>query len=148
MLDAVFLAMFAVVPVLLWSIRQVRRHRRYERHRRVQIALGIVLAIAVSAFELDMRIHGWRERARPSAYWRDGNWNDAIDWSLLVHLACAVPTAALWAVVLVRALRQFPRPAAPAAHSRAHRRWGWAATVEMVLTALTGWVFYYFAFAA
>ena len=148
MLDLVFLAMFAVVPVMFWSIRQVQHHQRYELHKRIQVGLGVVLAIAVTAFELDMRIHGWRDRAAASAHWQDGAFNDAIDWSLLIHLMCAIPTAILWVVVIVRALRQFPKPVGPNAHSASHRRWAKLATIEMTLTAVTGWIFYYFAFVA
>ena len=147
MLDLVFLAMFAVVPVMYWSILQARR-QRYDLHRIVQVALGIVLAIAVTAFEVDMRIHGWRDRAVESRYWQDGGFNDPVDWSLLVHLACAIPTAVLWVVVIVRALRNFPRPTQPNAHSVSHRRWAKIAAIEMTLTAVTGWIFYYLAFIA
>lgn len=148
MLDLVFLAMFAVVPVMAWSIWQVRKHQRYELHRTMQLLLGIVLAAAVVAFEVDMRVHGWRDRAVESPYWRDGAMNDAIDWSLAIHLACAIPTAVLWVVVITLALRRFPRPVAPNEHSPTHRRWAWAAAIEMGLTAATGWIFYYFAFVA
>ena len=55
MLDLVFLAMFAVLPVLGWSIAQVKYHRRYLLHKRVQLTLGAVLLVTVSAFEIDMR---------------------------------------------------------------------------------------------
>ena len=148
MLDLVFLAMFLVVPVMGWSIYLVRRRQRYELHRRIQLALGVVLALAVTAFEIDMRRYGWRDRAEPSAYWRAGAWNDVIDWSLLVHLSCAIPATVLWVVVIVRAQRRFPRPVRPNSHSADHRRWARLAALEMVLTAITGWVFYYFAFVA
>ena len=47
MLDVVFLAMFAVLPVMGWSIYQVRYRQRYRLHKRVQIALGVILAVAV-----------------------------------------------------------------------------------------------------
>jgi uncharacterized membrane protein YozB (DUF420 family) len=148
MLDLVFLAMFVVVPVMLWSIWQVRRHRRFERHRWVQTVLGLLLGAAVLAFEVDMRIHGWRDRAKPSRFWRDGALNDWIDWSLLIHLACAIPAALLWVLVIVQALRHFPRPARPSPYSPSHRRWARLAAIEMVLTAVTGWIFYWLAFVA
>lgn len=148
MIDMVFVAMFAVLPVLCWSIYGVRRKRAYAGHKRWQLALGIALLLAVSAFELEMRLYGWQHRAEPSPYWRAGALNDWIDWSLLVHLCFAIPTFVLWIVVIIRALRNFPRPPHPAAHSRSHRRWGWSAAIGMTLTAVTGWVFYWFAFVA
>ena len=148
MLDLVFLTMFAVLPVMAWSIWQVRYGRRFDLHRRVQLSIGAVLGLAVLAFEVDIRLHGWRKRAVASRYWRDGRLNDAIDWSLLIHLMCAIPTAFLWTFVIVQALRHFPRPTGPNAYSARHRRWARIAAIEMALTAATGWLFYYLAFVA
>ena len=147
MLDLVFLAMFLVVPAMFWSVFQVRRGR-YELHRWVQTTLGVVLGVAVLAFELDMRIHGWKHRAEPSAFWRTGSWNDAIDYSLAVHLAFAIPNTILWAWTITQAWRHFSRPTVPNAYSSHHRFWGWLTVVFMTMTALTGWVFYYLAFVA
>lgn len=147
MLDLVFLAMFFVVPVMGWSIVQVRR-KRYELHRWTQLGLGTVLGIAVAAFEVDMRIHGWRDRARPSPFWREGAFNDWVDWSLAIHLAFAIPTFVLWIVVIARATKRFPRPVVPNEHSQSHRFWGRIAAFEMAMTAVTGWIFYYLAFVS
>jgi uncharacterized membrane protein YozB (DUF420 family) len=133
---------------MLWSIAQVRWHRRYDLHRRVQIGLGLALTVTVLAFEIDVRIHGWRHRAEPSRFWRGGPWNDPIDWSLLVHLVCAIPTPLVWTFVIVQAWRHFSRPPQPGSYSRCHRRWGWIAAVQMILTAVTGWIFYVLAFVA
>src|SRR5438128_2269069 len=70
MLDVVFLAMFVVLPILGWSIWQVRSGRKFARHKRVQLILAAVLLITVVAFEADMQwISGWKERARLSSYW-------------------------------------------------------------------------------
>ncbi len=143
MLDVVFLAMFLVLPILGWSIAQVRRGR-YELHKRVQLVLGGVLLIAVTAFEIDMRFFtDWDALAQASAYYRSG-----VYAALYVHLVFAVTTALLWMGVIGAAWRRFPRPAAPAAHSKTHRFWGWMAAVDMALTAITGWIFYYLAFWA
>ena len=60
----------------------------------------------------------------------------------------AISTFALWLMVIVRALRNFPSPPTPGEHSRFHRRWGIIAAVDMVLTTLTGWTFYWLAFVA
>ncbi len=62
MLDVVFAAMFVVLPVLAWSIQQVRYHRRYVLHKRVQLLLGTVLLVAVTLFEIDMRLNDWTLR--------------------------------------------------------------------------------------
>ncbi len=143
MLDVVFLAMFAVVPALAYSIYLVRYRRAYALHRRIQLALGAVLLITVLAFEADMRLHGWRLRAEPSPFY-PGLTNPV----LAVHLAFAVSTALLWVVVIARALKRFPFPPRPGEHSPAHRLWGRLAAAGMFLTAATGWLFYYLAFIA
>jgi hypothetical protein len=108
-----------------------------------------VLLIAVLLFELDMRINGWEQRAAPSPFFNAAHkWSCPAGISLIIHLSFAVPTLLLWIVVVARALRNFPRPPQPAAHSRWHTRYGWAAAIGMLLTALTGWLFYYLAFVA
>ena len=148
MLDFVFLAMFAVVPVLMVSIYLVKCGR-YQLHKWIQIVTGAVLLLAVLAFEVDMRFFtDWELRAAPSPYYTvDGEWN-AVWYALVLHLFTAIPAPVLWTVVIVRAVRRFPNPPAPGAHSPSHIRWAWVATVAMVLTSVSGWVFYYLAFVA
>lgn len=144
MLDFVFLAMFVVIPVMGWSIYQVKFNRRYRLHKWVQIGLGAVLLAAVGAFEIDIRLHGWRERAVGSA---GGEVPDSVLATLWVHLFFAVTTAALWGFVMVQAARKIPNPPRPCAYSPRHIFWAKLAAADMFLTALTGWVFYLLAFA-
>src|SRR5262245_15244636 len=149
MLDVVFLAMFAVVPLLLVSIYLVKYQRRYSLHKKLQLAMAAVLLIAVLLFEIDIRVNGWEERAEPSPYFDAANkFTCPAGLSLVVHLSFAVPTLVLWIVVVVQALRKFSRPPAPGSHSRWHARWGLLAAGGMVLTAVTGWLFYWLAFVA
>ncbi len=149
MLDVVFLAMFVVVPVLLTSIFLVKARRQFALHKRLQIVTASVLLVAVLLFELDIRLNGWEHRAEPSPYFDTANkWGCPAGVSLIVHLSFAVPTLLLWVVVVVQALRNFSRPPLPDPHSRWHARWGWLAALGMVLTAVTGWVFYWLAFMA
>ncbi|MBW3599891.1 MAG: DUF420 domain-containing protein [Planctomycetes bacterium] len=144
MLDIVFLAMFAVVPAMAVSIYLVKLRRRHLLHKWIQVTLGAVLLAAVAAFEVDMRLHGWRERAAPSPYYE----SNLVDAMLYVHLVFAVPTVVIWACVIIAALRQFPNPPTPGKHSRRHKLWGWIAAIEMTMTAVTGWIFYWMAFVA
>jgi putative membrane protein len=143
MLDIVFLAMFAVVPVMAWSIN-LAKHGKFQLHKTVQLALGSVLLVAVLLFELDMRfVTDWAARAKPSPHFAS-----LVYPSLYVHLFFAVPTAFIWIYVIVQALRKFPSPPRPNEYSAAHRRWGKLAAIEMFMTAVTGWIFYYLAFIA
>lgn len=150
MLDVVFVAMFAIAPVLLLSIYLVRTRRRYALHKRLQLALAGILLVAVGLFEIDMQLFtDWEALAEGSPYYQPGNkWGSTVGRSLVIHLSFAVPTLVLWIVVVVQALRRFSSPPLPGGHSRWHARYGWLATVGMLLTALTGWVFYWLAFVA
>lgn len=145
MLDVVFLAMFAVVPILGWSIYLVRTKRNYLLHKRVQVTLSLVLLVAVALFEIDMRfITGWESAAKLSPHYNTG-----LVWKALsIHLVFAVTTAVVWTLVVVRALRNIPSPPGPSPHSAWHKRWAWIAALDMLGTAVTGWVFYYLAFIA
>lgn len=141
MLDVVFLAMFAVLPIMGWSIWLVKYRQNYRLHKAVQLILGGVLLVTVVLFETDMRLNGWRDRAQSSEYF-----NDWVFHSLYIHLCFAVTTALLWVAVIVQALRKFPSPPVPCAHSPRHIFWAKLAAIDMCLTALTGWVFYWLAF--
>jgi putative membrane protein len=143
MLDAVCVAMVAVMVVLAWSIRQVRVHRNFQLHKRVQLALAALLAVVLVAFELDVRINGWQERAAGAIGGEPGR---AVFAALVIHLLFALTTVALWTIVIVRALRRFPNPPVPNEHSRFHRRFGWLAAIDMLCTTITGWIFYFLAF--
>lgn len=148
MLDVVFLAMFVILPVLGFSIYLVKYRHEYQWHKRIQLALALLLAITVAIFEVDIRMHGWRQRAVPSPYYGSEGTVPWVFYALIVHLFFAVSTAILWTVVTIRALRNFPNPPGPCEHSPWHLRWGKLAAIDMVMTSLTGWIFYYLAFIA
>ena len=146
MLDLVAMGMILIVPVMAASIYLVRSKKQYAVHKRIQTSTAFVLLLVLIAFEVEMRVSGWRDRATASPLSREGLWNDPVEWSLLVHLVCAVPTLLLWVFVVFRAMRGFPLPPLPSAHSAEHRLWGRWAALGMTLTAITGFVFYYMAF--
>ncbi len=148
MLDVVFLAMLLVVPVLFWSIWQVRGRQRYSRHRQIQLLLAMLLMGTVLAFEIDMRFFtDWESEAVDSPYYSAESWNGV--WTALtVHLCFAVPTLVVWVLVVVQALRGFGKPPSPGKHSASHKRWGRIAVVGMSGTAVSGWIFYWMAFVA
>jgi len=147
-LDIVFLAMFAMLPVLAWSVYLVKYHRNYVWHKRIQLVLAAVLLVTVTVFEVDMRFFtDWEQRAAASRFHVPGTW-DAVWISLAIHLTFAVPTLLLWIYVVVTALRCFPQPPSPAPHSRQHVLLAKLASLGLLLTACTGWVFYWIAFVA
>jgi uncharacterized membrane protein YozB (DUF420 family) len=148
MLDVVALAMLVLVPVLAFSIYQVKVRRNYSLHKAIQLTLGGVLLVAVTLFEVDIRLHGWRHLAAPSPYASHEGSTDWVMVVLTVHLFFAVSSAVLWILVIARALRNFPSPPVPGPHSAWHRRWATIAAIDMTCTAVTGWVFYWLAFVA
>lgn len=48
MVDVVTVAMALVLVAMGWSILQVKNHQRYLLHKRIQVTLGIILAVAIS----------------------------------------------------------------------------------------------------
>jgi putative membrane protein len=150
MLDFVVVALVLIVPVLLFSLYAVKVQRRYALHKTLQLSLGVVLLVAVTAFEVDLQ-------------WVQGGWENVVAKRqppltpeqlahvrtlLRIHLVFAISTPLLWATTIVLALRRMPHPPAPCAHSRLHKTLGWLSTVDITLTSVTGLVFYYAAFVA
>jgi putative membrane protein len=149
MLDVVFLAMFVVTPLLAASLWLVKARRNYTAHKQLQLGMAAVLLVAVLLFEIDIRVNGWEHRAEPSPYYDAAHkFTCPVGAALIIHLSFAIPTLLLWVYVVVQAIRKFPSPPRPGAHSRSHARLGWMAAVGMFLTAATGWVFYWLAFVA
>lgn len=142
MMDTVVTAMLIVVPLTIYGSR-LAKTRRYERHRQVQLGLATGLALAVLAFELEVRLMGWRERAAPSPYFH----TILFPW-LYFHVTIAVCASLLWIAATVHGLRRMPRPARPGPGSVWHRRIGQATIAATCATAVTGWVFFYLAFVA
>ncbi|MCA9240077.1 MAG: DUF420 domain-containing protein [Planctomycetales bacterium] len=142
MLDVVVVAMVVVLAVMAWSVLQVRSGR-FEIHKWTQVVLTSVLMLAVLAFEIEMRLFGWEDRAAGQI----GGKAEPLVWNVLyAHLIFAVSSFFLWPIVVVRALRNFPRPPRPGEHSRGHLFWARLAAVCMTVTAITGWLFYYVGF--
>ena len=74
MLDFVCLAMAVIVPLLGISVYLVKVRRQYAIHKWVQLTLGFVLAVAVVAFEVDLRlVTDWQKLAGPSPFFRAGH---------------------------------------------------------------------------
>ena len=148
MLDFVVVGMAAILPLLGLSIYLVRQRKQYQWHKRLQIGLASTLLLTVVPFEVDLRfVTDWRALAEPSPFYQPGTWNP-VWYSLIIHLCFAIPTPLLWIYVVIQALRKFPAPPTPGIHSKHHLFWARLAAGGMLMTGLTGWVFYYLAFVA
>lgn len=148
MLDFVVVSLLLVVPILLYSLYAVKVQRKYTRHRNLQVLLGVVLLVAVGAFEVDLHLiqGGWRQviaKQTPELTAAQIDWVQTV---LRIHLIFAITTPFLWALTLTLALRNFPNPVTPAPHSSTHKLLGWLSAVDITLTSVTGLWFYYTAF--
>lgn len=148
MLDFVVVSLLLVVPILLYSLFAVKVQRKYALHRNLQILLGVVLLVAVGAFEVDLHLiqGGWRQviaKQTPALTEAQIAWVQTV---LRIHLIFAISTPFLWAITLTLALRKFPHPVTPSTHSPVHKLLGWLSTVDITLTSVTGLWFYYTAF--
>lgn len=152
MLDFVVTALVLVVPILVFSLYQVKYRKNYKLHRNLQILLGVVLLLAVGAFEVDMQIvhGGWQNIVNKDSSAPRLNAEELafVRKVLQVHLIFAISTPFLWATTTILALKKFSIPPIPGPHSSLHRKLGILSTLDLVLTSLTGLVFYYFAFMA
>jgi hypothetical protein len=149
MLDAVVVALVLVVPVLVFSLYSVKIRKQYTLHRNLQLALAVTLLAAVAAFEVDLHLvqGGWQNVVRKGPPVTDEQLN-FIRTVLRVHLIFAASTPFLWALTIGLALRFMPKPPAPSSHSRLHKTLGWVSTVDLVMTSVTGLIFYYIAFVS
>ena len=141
LLDLLVLAMIPVLTLQGLSIVLVKRFKRFRWHKNLQITLAVLLGLVLSVFELEMRNSSWAERAEPSRYY------ETLVYPILVfHLIIAITTTLLWIVTVTTALRRFPDPPRPAAFSASHIKLARFTASGTLLTALTGWLFYFVAF--
>ncbi len=142
-MDVVLVGLVALLPVLAWSVAAVRRGR-YGLHKSLQLFIAAALAAAIVVFEIDVRlVSDWKLRAAASPWWPGG-----VLAALAIHLVFAVSTFVLLVWVLWEAVARFPSPPAPGTHGPRHRRMARLAAADLVLTAVTGTVFYWLAFVA
>jgi len=150
-MDVVLVGLLALLPVLAWSIALVRRGR-YAAHRRLQLFIVAALLAAIVVFEIDIRLFSdWRVRAAGGAAWgghANAWWPSGVLAALAIHLVFAISTLVLWAWVVWEAVTRFPVPPVPGSHGPRHRRMARLAAADLVLTAVTGSVFYWLAFVA
>jgi uncharacterized membrane protein YozB (DUF420 family) len=147
MLDVVVCALVVVAPTLLFSIFTVKVRRDYALHKRLQLALGALLLVAIGLFEVDMQLQGGingilAKRSRPLSLEERA----FFDTLLKAHLGFAISTVVLWGITLTLALQRIPRPPTPCPHSPTHKVLGWFSAADLLLTSATGLLVYYYGF--
>ena len=138
-IDLIVVGLTIILPVLCYSIATVRAGQ-HGRHRSLQIAITVVLALALIFFEWQVRaLGGWRSMIAyralsPSA-------TSLIGWTLAVHLVFSITTPMLWVAALMTSGRAWTGQ-----QPRRHRFVARLAAADLILTAVTGWLWYYLAF--
>ena len=145
LIDIIIVALPVVLTVMTLAIREAKQGR-WSRHKAIQITLASVLAVVVTALEIDLRLmgEGVMAIAENSRFAGTG----VVRWTLNIHLVFATSTAILWIGLIATSLRKFPSPPVPGAFSSTHRFWGRIAAIDMALTAITGLIFYGVCFLA
>ena len=145
-MDVVLVGLWLLLPVLAWSIVLVRRGK-YATHKTLQLVIAGALLAAIVVFEIDVRlISDWKVRA--AAAGQNPWWPVGVLTALGIHLVFAVSTLVLWVWVVWEAFLRFPVPPTPGTHGPRHRVMARLAALDLVLTAVTGTVFYWLAFVA
>jgi uncharacterized membrane protein YozB (DUF420 family) len=141
-MDLIVFVTIGVLPFLTWSLMLVRQ-RQYAAHKRLQLSIGSTLVLAVLLFEIDIRLHDWRQDALASPYY--DTWLFPF---LAFHVVIAATTFILWVTTLYFVWRRMPSPPGPSPHSALHRRLGKLTALGTYCSAVTGWTFYWLAFLA
>lgn len=140
-LDVVSLGMLPILLLLAYSVYSVKYEKNYKKHGKWQVFLSTLLAVILVAFELAIRLFGWREQARASAYF------DTLVFPVLyVHICIAASCFGFWLTTLIYALKHFANPPKPNKHSNTHKKLGMTTAALLLLTSLSGWLFYILAF--
>ncbi|NRA43454.1 MAG: DUF420 domain-containing protein [Oligoflexales bacterium] len=143
MMDFVCVAMLLVLPAIAFGIYMVRFKKSYDFHKKWQLAIAIILLVAVVCFELEVRFSNWQEAAKLSPFYQ--TW---LYPALVIHLIFAISTVFLWIACIYGAIKKFTKPPRPSIYSPKHKLLGRLSVAGMFGTAVTGWIFYYVAFVA
>jgi hypothetical protein len=145
LIDIVNISFIIVLPILIWSWLEVRKNKRYAKHKAIQIYLGLTLAVVVTIFEIDMRMSGGIfELVKGSAY--EGTL--ILNSIIYTHTLFSVSTSLIWAGLIVVSLCKFDKSPKPNDFSKYHRFFGKLGMITMIMSCLTAPPLYYFGFMA
>ena len=143
LMDIILIAMLATPFVIGWAIRMARR-LAYRQHRNLQTALLCVLWTAVVLFEADVRMSGGSKAYLAGSAMAGTRTFTGL---LVVHIAVAVISFALWTWVVARAWRG-RLPPTPELVGPYHRRMGYAIWAGVTFTSASGAVLYWWSFVS
>ena len=140
--DVAFLLELAVIPMFIHSLELLLVRKDYQAHKRLQLIVTAMFAVAVGLFAFEFFSYDWRSRVGEEA--------DAIpritSMTLTIHLAFLTITSGIWLVLLVNALRKIPTPPGPCEFGPTYIFWIVLLGLQLFISTLTGWEFYMLAF--
>lgn len=142
-IDVIALGVWLILPVQVLSILMVRK-AKLRVHRFLQIMISVFLCAWLIAFEISLQFiddGGWRKFAEPSPYY------EALVLPLLMlHLVFAIPSFLLWFATLYGAIKKINLSQKATEYSMIHKKTGRISVLLFWASAVTGWLFYVFAF--
>lgn len=140
-IDGVLVASVVLIPLFAFAFRNARR-ARYLQHRNLMLIATALLAVAVTAVEVDLRSKGMFAMTQGSRFYG----TPFLEWSAYIHIGLSTVTGLLWCVLVGVSWFKFPRPPQPIPFGRIHRWLGRIALVGMALVGITGFELYIVAF--
>ncbi|TWU29840.1 hypothetical protein [Bythopirellula polymerisocia] len=140
--DVAFLLELLVIPLYIHSLALLLVGHEYQAHKRLQLVVTAMFAVAVGLFAFEFFSYDWRTLVGEEA--------DAIPrityMTLTIHLAFLTITATMWLVLLINALRKIPSPPVPCEFGATYVFWLVLLGLQLFISTLTGWEFYLLAF--
>ncbi len=140
-IDGVLVASLALIPMLVVAFRHARG-ARYLNHRNLMLATTALLAVAVTAVEMDLRSKGMFAMTVGSRFYGTA----FLKWSAWIHIGLSTVFGVWWCALVAASWFKFPRPPRPTPFGRYHRWGGRIALVGMGLVGITGFELYIVAF--
>jgi heme/copper-type cytochrome/quinol oxidase subunit 3 len=140
--DVAFLLELIVIPMLVTSLDLLLVRRQYGAHKKLQLVITALFAIAVAVFAFEFFAYDWRERVTEDIATIPG----ITYMTLNIHLAFLSISAVMWVVLLVQALRKIPSPPEPCEFGPTYIFWLVLLALQLFISTLTGWEFYLLAF--
>jgi putative membrane protein len=142
LMDLVLLSFAVILPAISWSWWQARQGH-YLTHKKTQLLLGAVLAVAVLMFEIDLKVSGGIFVLTADSVY---NGTTLLNSWIYGHTVVAILTTFIWIGLIVASLRKFPNPPAPGEFSKTHRLWGRTGMSTMMAAGLSAFPLYYYGF--
>lgn len=140
--DIAFLLELIIIPLLVTSLELLLVRRQYGAHKKLQLVITALFAIAVGVFAFEFFAYDWRERVTDDIATIPG----ITYMTLNIHLAFLSISAVMWFVLLVQAFRKIPSPPESCEFGSTYIFWLVLLALQLFISTLTGWEFYLLAF--